>query len=44
MLLPDRRLIPLLTDAGKLNPEIAEISERTREERRAPPRGHRRRY
>lgn len=44
MLLPDRRLIPLLTDAGKLNPEIAEISERTREERRGPPRGSRRRY
>lgn len=44
MLLPDRRLIPLLTDAGKLNPEIAAISERTREERRGPPRGSRRRY
>ena len=43
MLLPDRRLIPLLTDAGKLNPEIAEISDRAREERR-PPRGTRRRY
>lgn len=44
MLLPDRRLIPLLTDAGKLNPEIAEISERAREERRPPHRGPRRRY
>ena len=44
MLLPDRRLIPLLTDAGKLNPEIAEISELARQERRGPPRGSRRRY
>ncbi|HWN10738.1 MAG TPA: DEAD/DEAH box helicase [Pyrinomonadaceae bacterium] len=45
MLLPDRRLIPLLTDAGKLNPEIAEISDRAREERRPPThRGSRRRY
>ncbi len=45
MLLPDRRLIPLLTDAGKLNPEIAEISDRAREERRPPPhRGSRRRF
>lgn len=44
MLLPDRRLIPLLTDAGKLNPEIAEISERAREERRPPPHNRRRRY
>lgn len=44
MLLPDRRLIPLLTDAGKLNPEIAEISDRAREERRPPPHSRRRRY
>jgi len=44
MLLPDRRLIPLVTDAGKLNPEITEISERAREERRGPPRGSRRRF
>ncbi len=44
MLLPDRRLIPLLTDAGKLNPEIAEISERAREERRPPQHGRRRKY
>jgi len=44
MLLPDRRLIPLLTDTGKLNPEIAEISDRARDERRPPQRGHRRRY
>ncbi len=44
MLLPDQRLVPLLTDAGKLNPEINAISERAREERRPPPRGRRRRY
>lgn len=44
MLLPDKRLIPLLTEAGKLNPEIMAISERTREERRPPSRGNRRRY
>lgn len=44
MLLPDKRLVPLLTEAGKLNPEIAAISEKAREERRPPPRGHRRRY
>ena len=44
MLLPDRRLVPLLTEAGKLNPEIAEISEQRREERRGSPRGHSRRY
>ena len=44
MLLPDRRLIPLVNDSGKLNPEIATIIERTREERRGPPRRHTRRY
>jgi len=44
MLLPDRRLVPLLTEAGKLNPEIAAISERTREERRPPPRRRQRRF
>ena len=44
MLLPDRRLIPLLNESGILNPEIAAIIERTREERRGPTRGHRRRY
>ena len=42
MLLPDKRLIPLVNDAGKLNPEIAAIIERTHEERRGLPRGHRR--
>jgi ATP-dependent RNA helicase HelY len=31
-LLPDKRLLPLLNDAGKLNPEIARVGERAREE------------
>jgi superfamily II RNA helicase len=44
MLLPDKRLIPLVNDGGKLNPEIAGIIERSREERRPPARGPRRRY
>lgn len=44
MLLPDKRLLPLVNDHGKLNPEIAILIERTREERRPPARGHRRRY
>jgi ATP-dependent RNA helicase HelY len=44
MLLPDKRLIPLVNEGGKLNPEIASIIERSREERRAPTRTHRRRY
>src|SRR5687768_8467631 len=47
MLLPDKRLVALLSEAGKLNPEILEMSERAREERRAPRgphRGSRRRY
>jgi ATP-dependent RNA helicase HelY len=36
-LLPDKRLMPLLNDAGRLNPEIARMGERAREarERRA---------
>ena len=44
MLLPDRRLVPLLNDAGKLNLEIAAMSERTREEKRPNARGYRRRF
>jgi superfamily II RNA helicase len=44
MLLPDRRLLPLLSEHGKLNPEIARLLEQTREEKRLPARGHRRRY
>ena len=31
MLLPDKRLLPLLTDGGKLNPEIAGLAERQKE-------------
>ena len=44
MLLPDKRLIPLVNESGKLNPEIATIIERSREERRPPARGPRRRW
>ena len=44
MLLPDKRLLPLMNEGGKLNPEIATIIERSREEKRAPVRGHRRRW
>jgi len=33
VLLPDRRLLPLLNEAGKLNSEIAQLIERTKEER-----------
>jgi ATP-dependent RNA helicase HelY len=39
-LLPDQRLLPLLNEAGRLNPEIATMGERRRDERR----GYRRRY
>lgn len=34
VLLPDKRLLPLLRDDGKLNPEIAQMIEREQEERR----------
>jgi superfamily II RNA helicase len=34
VLLPDRRLLPLLRDDGKLNPEIEQMIDREREERR----------
>ncbi len=44
MLLPDKRLLPLLGDNGKLNPEIEALGERAREERRESGRSHRRRY
>ena len=44
MLLPDKRLIPLMTENGRLNPEIATITERSREERRPQTRGQRRRW
>jgi superfamily II RNA helicase len=43
MLLPDKRLLSLVTEHGRLNPEIAAIVERTREARREP-RTPRRRY
>lgn len=33
VLLPDKRLLPLLNDAGKLNPEVAQMIEREKEER-----------
>ena len=33
VLLPDKRLVPLMNDAGKLNPEIAQMIEREKEER-----------
>ena len=39
-LLPDQRLLPLLNEAGRLNPEIATMGERRRDERR----DYRRRY
>jgi ATP-dependent RNA helicase HelY len=45
-LLPDRRLLPLLNEAGKFNPEIAQMGERDRERERdqrgRPHRGRRR--
>src|ERR1044072_1575248 len=44
MLLPDKRLLPLVNDDGRLNPEIATMIERSRDERRGPTRGHRRRF
>jgi len=33
VLLPDKRLLPLLNDRGQLNPEIAQLIERNRDER-----------
>jgi ATP-dependent RNA helicase HelY len=44
LLLPDQRLLPLLNDAGRLNPEIVTMVDRASEERRTPLRGHRRRF
>lgn len=44
LLLPDKRLLPLLNEAGRLNPEISQMGDRAREERdRARP-GRRRGY
>lgn len=44
LLLPDQRLLPLLSDHGRLNPEIIAMADRAREERRTPPGAHRRRF
>jgi ATP-dependent RNA helicase HelY len=44
MIVPDRRLIPLVNESGRLNPEIAAIAERMRDQRQASPHGRRRRY
>jgi ATP-dependent RNA helicase HelY len=44
VLLPDRRLLPLLNDAGKLNHEIAQMIERDREDRERWRQGRRDRY
>lgn len=44
MLLSDRRLLPLIDERGRLNPEITALGERAREERRGPSGGHRRRF
>jgi superfamily II RNA helicase len=42
LLLPDKRLLPLVGENGKLNPEIAALGESARDERRGPPRNRRR--
>ena len=44
LLLPDKRLMPLLSEAGRLNPEIVHIGERAREERMRSRPGKRRLY
>jgi len=43
VLLPDQRLLPLVNAAGRLNPEIAQLIERSQDERDGS-RGGRRRY
>ena len=43
MLLPDQRLIPLLTEDGRLNREIERMLEQGREEKRVPAHRYRRR-
>jgi superfamily II RNA helicase len=43
VLLPDQRLLPLVNAAGRLNPEIAQLIERSRDDRDGS-RGNRRRY
>jgi superfamily II RNA helicase len=44
MILPDKRLLPLVSEQGKLNPEIARLLEETARESRSPrsPRSRRR--
>src|SRR4026208_1585524 len=44
VLLPDKRLLPLLRDDGKLNPEIAQMIEREKEDRERSRYGRRDRY
>lgn len=44
LLLPDKRLMPLLSEAGRLNPEILHMGERAREERMRSRPGRRRLY
>jgi ATP-dependent RNA helicase HelY len=41
VLLPDKRLLPLLNDAGKLNPEIAQMIEREKDDRERSRHGRR---
>ena len=41
VLLPDKRLVPLLNDAGKLNSEIAQMIEREKEDRERSRHGRR---
>ena len=43
LLLSDKRLLPLVTENGRLNPEVAALGERAKEERRETQRGYRRR-
>jgi ATP-dependent RNA helicase HelY len=40
-LLPTQRLLPLLNDSGRVNPEIVAMGERARDDRRTSFRGHR---
>jgi ATP-dependent RNA helicase HelY len=44
MLLPDQRLLPLLSQNGRLNPEIERLVERTHEDGQGPKHSQRRRY
>lgn len=44
ILLPDKRLLPLLDENGSLNSEVAKLIERSREEQQESRRNQRRRY